>query len=109
MEETMLKGLRTVSRCLVLVLPLALAMACSKAPKPAAETKTGVKKIPAGQEFSGFLKDYSALKPNPKVDSDALTYVNADERKNLRSYFAIIVDPIEAYVSTDADASKIPE
>src|SRR5262245_6884428 len=108
MEETMLKGLRTVSRCLVLVLPLALAMACSKAPKPAAETKTGVKKIPAGQEFSGFLKDYSALKPNPKVDG-ALTYASPDAQKNLRAYFAIVVDPIDVYIATDADESKLPD
>ena len=33
-----------------------------------------MKKIAAGQEFSGFLKDYAALKPNPNLDGNALTY-----------------------------------
>jgi Protein of unknown function (DUF3313) len=109
MEETMLKGLRTVSRCLAVVLTIALAMACSRAPKPAAESKQGAKKIPAGQEFSGFLKDYSALKPNPKLEGNALTYASPDAQKNLRAYFAIVVDPIEVYIATDADESKLPD
>jgi hypothetical protein len=68
-----------------------------------------VKKIPAGQEYSGFLKDYSNLKANPNLDGDARTYVSADARKNLRSYFAIIVDPITVYVATDADEAKVNE
>jgi Protein of unknown function (DUF3313) len=109
MEENMLKGLRIVSRCLTFVLPLALVMGCSQAPKPAAETRTAVKKMAAGQEFSGFLKDYSALKPNPKIEGDARTYASPDAQKNLRSYFAIVVDPIEVYIATDADESKVNE
>jgi hypothetical protein len=108
MEEIMLKGLRTVSRLLVPVLPLALVMGCSQAPKPTEEKKLTARKIPAGQEFSGFLKDYSALKPNPKVEG-ALTYASPDAQKNLRSYFAIVVDPIEVYIATDADESKLPD
>jgi Protein of unknown function (DUF3313) len=82
---------------------------CSQATKPTVDTKPTVKKIAAGQEFSGFLKEYSALKPNPNLEGSALTYVNADERKNLRSYLAIVVDPIEVYIATDADESKVPE
>ena len=76
---------------------------------PVQETKAGVRKIAAGQEFSGFLKDYTSLKPNPNLDGSALTYAASDAKQNLRSYFAIIVDPVEVYVSTDADASKISD
>jgi hypothetical protein len=84
MEENMMKGLRIVSRCLAVVLPLALAMGCSQAPKPGAETRTAVKKMAAGQENSGFLKDYSALKPNPKLEGDARTYASPDAQKRAR-------------------------
>ncbi len=90
-----------------------LAMGCSPVTQPAqspspAAPQSALKKIPTGQEFSGFLKDYSALKPNPRVES-ALTFVREDAQKNLRSYFAIMVDPIEVYVATDADEGKISE
>src|SRR5262249_1783585 len=101
--------LTTTHTWLAIVVLLSMPMACSQGTKPPVQRKGGVKRIGAGQEFSGFLKDYSALKPNPNLDGDALTYVNADERKNLRSYFAIVVDPVEAYISTDADESKIPD
>ena len=87
------------------VIVIAITIGCS----PAAETKTGVKKIAAGQEFSGFLKDYAALKPNPNLDGNALTFAAADAKQNLRSYFAIIVDPVEVYIATDADASKVSD
>ena len=92
------------------ILMIASAMGCSKP-----ETKTGetalpsVKKISAGAKYSGFLKDYDSLKPNSDVDSDMLTYVSTDAKKNLRSYFAIVVDPIEVYVATDADEKKVNE
>jgi Protein of unknown function (DUF3313) len=113
MEEAMLKKsdvfLKTIPSCLAAALLLALTMGCSQAPKPTESTKPAVKKIPAGQEFSGFLKEYSALKPNPNLEGNALTYVSADAQKNLRSYFAIVVDPVEVYIATDADESKVPE
>ena len=99
--------LKTVASCLALAF-LAVAAGCSQATKPTA-TKPAVKKIPAGQEFSGFLGNYSALKPNPKLEGDALTYVSTDAQKNLRSYFAIVVDPIEVYIATDADEGKVSE
>jgi hypothetical protein len=86
-----------------------LAIAVTTGCAPASETKGGVKKIAAGQEFSGFLKDYASLKPNPNLDGNALTYAATDAKQNLRSYFAIIVDPVEVYVATDADTSKISE
>jgi len=88
-----------------LLFAIALTTGCSPVP----ETKASVKKIAAGQEFSGFLKDYASLKPNPNLDGNALTFAAADAKQNLRSYFAIIVDPVEVYIATDADASKISE
>jgi len=100
---------KTVPSCLAVALLLAMTMACSQATKPTEDMKPAVRKMAAGQEFSGFLKDYSALKPNPNLEGNALTYVSTDGQKNLRSYFAIVVDPIEVYVATDADESKVPE
>ena len=99
--------LKIVACCLAAVL-VVMIIGCSQSTKPTAEPKSAVKKIPAGQEFSGFLKDYSALKPHPDIES-ALTYASADAQKNLRSYFAIVVDPIEVYVATDVDEGKISE
>jgi hypothetical protein len=96
---------KTLTGWLCVMFAIAITMGCS----PAAQTKPGVKKIPAGQEFSGFLKDYASLKPNPNLDGTALTFAAADAKQNLRSYFAIIVDPVEVYVATDADASKVSE
>jgi uncharacterized protein DUF3313 len=61
------------------------------------------------KEFAGFLKDYSNLKPNPNLDGNALTFVNADEQKNLHKYIAMIVDPVQVYLTSDADESKLPE
>jgi hypothetical protein len=70
--------------------------------------KSGLKRVPEGQQYSGFLKDYSNLKPNPLLDGEASTYVNQDEANNLRRYVAVIVDPVEVYVSTKAEESKVP-
>lgn len=96
---------RTVPGWLCVILAITLMSACS----PAAETKPGFKKIAAGQEFSGFLKDYASLKPNPNLEGNALTFAAADAKQNLRSYFAIIVDPVEVYIATDTDASQVSE
>jgi hypothetical protein len=96
---------KTVPGWLCVTIAIALSIGCS----PAAETKPGVKKIPAGQEFSGFLKDYASLKPNPNLDGNALTFAASDAKQNLRSYFAIIVDPVEVYIATDTDASKVSD
>jgi hypothetical protein len=79
---------------------------CSLAPKAAVQ-KTD-KKMPAGQEFSGFLKNYTDLKANPEVGGDARTYLNPDKMKSLRRYVAIVVDPVDVYVATNADDSLIP-
>jgi hypothetical protein len=82
---------------------------CTQEPKPAVESKFAVKRMEPGKEFSGFLQDYSKLKPNEKLGGDALTYVNPDKMKSLHRYVAIIVDPVEVYLSTAADPSLIPE
>ena len=88
---------------------IAMAVGCSKpqTTEEGAGALPPVKKIPAGSQFSGFLKDYSALKPNPNIEGEMLTYVSADAKKNLRSYFAIVVDPIEVYVATNADEKQV--
>ena len=46
-----------------------------------AEPPVELKKMPAGKEFSGFLKDYSNLKPNPNLDGMAQTFVSNDARR----------------------------
>jgi hypothetical protein len=98
-----------VSRYLILVMMFGIAIfACSPA-QPITESKPAVKRIPADYAFSGFLKNYASLKRNYRVEGDALTFAAADAKQNLRSYFAIIVDPVEVYIATDADASKISE
>lgn len=91
---------------------------CSPAPKPAStSTESGsggtvsinVKKLPAGQQFSGFLKDYGQLKANPALGGEAMTFVVPDKMKSLRRYFAVIVDPVDVYVATNADQSLLPD
>jgi hypothetical protein len=93
--------------CFAALLMTAMAVGCSSPEKPAEGALPPIKKIPAGSQYSGFLKDYKALKPNSDVDADMLTYISTDAKKNLRSYFAIVVDPIEVYVATDADEKKV--
>jgi uncharacterized protein DUF3313 len=100
--------MRSSTSSLFLIAAIAVTFGCSPS-EPAQPISPGLKKIPAGQEFAGFLKDYASLKPNPNLDGSALTYAAADAKQNLRSYFAIIVDPVEVYVATDADASKVSE
>jgi len=82
----------------------------SAQPSGQAENESIVlRKMPAGKEFSGFLKDYSQLKPNPNLDGSALTFVNTDAQKNLHKYIAMIVDPVQVYLASDADESKLPQ
>jgi hypothetical protein len=90
----------------VAALVFMVAVGCAEAPQT---DETGLNRIPPGQEFSGFLGDYSELVPNPDLDSEALTYANPDEMKSLRQYVAIVIDPVEIYVASDADESLIPE
>src|SRR5436305_3871288 len=73
------------------------------------EQSIELRKVSAGQEFSGFLEDYSNLKPNPTLDRKALTFAKSDTRKNLHKYIAVIVEPVQVYLSSDADESKLPD
>jgi hypothetical protein len=66
-------------------------------------------KIPAGKEYSGFLKDYSNLTSNPALGPSVRTFVKQDEQKNLHKYIAMIVDPVQVYLASDADPSKLPD
>jgi hypothetical protein len=84
-------------------IPVLLLLGCSRKPEPA-----GLKKMPAGAQFAGFLSDYGKLKPNPNFEN-TLSYVKQDDAKNLHKYIAMIVDPVEVYVSTNADISKMPD
>lgn len=93
----------SVSWCLAALLLLIATVGCAPAPKTTAE---GIKKA-ASKEQSGFMKDYSKLKPNPKMDETIVTYVNEDLKKNLHGYIAMIVDPTELYVASDADPATI--
>ena len=79
-----------------------LAVGCSKPPQT-------FKQIPAGKEFSGFLGNYANLKPSPRFEGQVLTFAQPDAEKNLRRYVAIIVDPVETYVTSDANQAKIDE
>jgi hypothetical protein len=73
------------------------------------ESKPALRKLQPGKEFSGFLQDYSQLKPHAQLGGEALAYVHPDKMKSLRRYVAIIVEPVEVYVATSADPSLIPE
>jgi hypothetical protein len=84
------------------------AFGCSPADAPG-DSEPVVKSIPADQQFSGFLRHYTWLKPNPHLEGDALTFAAVDAKQNLRSYFAIIIDPVEVYIATDADLNKVSE
>ena len=77
--------------------------------KSRVETRDGVQvhQIPAGKEFAGFLSDYSKLHPSTKVEGNALAYASTDAVKNLHKYIAVIVEPVQIYVATNADISKM--
>jgi hypothetical protein len=83
-------------------LALVMTTACSRQSQPT------VKQMAPGQQFSGFLSSYDKLKPNPKFDG-TLSYANADVQKNLHKYFAVIVEPVEVYLATEADPAKFPD
>ena len=114
---------QSLSCCGAAVLALLLCAACARQsgkastdPEPAqsAALQAGgepvdVHKMPAGKEYSGFLKDYSTLKPNPNLDGNALTFVRTDAQNNLHRYIAVIVDPVQVYLASDADESKLPD
>jgi hypothetical protein len=67
-----------------------------------------IKKIPAGQEFVGFLSTYANLKPNPKFENTK-SFVTDDPNKNIHRYVAVMIDPPVIYVSTDTDEKNVPD
>lgn len=110
--------MRSALRCFIALLSLGLTTNCARqtekvsgqpASSQSVDQSITLRKMPAGKEFSGFLKDYSNLKPNPNLDGNARTFARADEQKNLHQYIAIIVDPVQVYLASDADESKLPD
>jgi hypothetical protein len=101
--------IKTVSWWTLGVVILALAVACAPESVPTEEPAAPLfRKMPAGQETSGFLGDYSNLKPDPDLEGDTLGYVNEEAYEGLDDYIAVIVDPVEIYMATDVDESLIP-
>ena len=107
-DDALVWGLRAVCAIVFCFWLVALAGCTQEPTKPAVESKSAVKRVEPGKD-SGFLQDYSKLKPSEKLGGDALTYVNPDKMKSLHRYVAIIVDPVQVYVSSAADASLIPD
>jgi hypothetical protein len=93
--------------CLVAALPLTMMSCGSKTEQPVA-TVDGVRIMPAGKEFSGYLSDYSKLKENPKYET-TVSYVRDDPDKNIHRYVAVIVDPVQVYLATNADPKSLPD
>jgi len=85
-----------------LAVALTTVSSCSR---PASQT--AVKRMPADQEFSGFLSTYTNLKPNPQFES-TVSYVSQDPVKNIHKYVAVIVEPPAVYVATNADEKALP-
>jgi hypothetical protein len=93
---------RLAQGCSLVVLT-AMLMACSRQPQSIA-----LKKLAPGAEFAGFLSDYTKLQPNPRSEN-TLAYVKHDDAKNIHKYIAVIVEPVEIYIATNADPAKIPD
>jgi hypothetical protein len=85
------------------LLVLGIAVGCSRQPKV-----EGLKRLDPNAQNAGFLSSYAKLAPNPRFEN-ALTYVNNDPMKNIHRYYAVIVEPVQLYVSTNADVSKIQD
>jgi hypothetical protein len=64
--------------------------------------------MPSGQEYAGFLSDYSKLKANPNFEN-TVSYVRDDPAKNIHKYVAVIVDPPVVYVATNANPNDMPD
>jgi uncharacterized protein DUF3313 len=98
------KNTRT-KRLIFYCLPAMLLLgACSKEPPKTA----GVRIMPVGKQFSGFLTGYDKLKLNPEFEN-TLSYVRDDPAKNIHKYVAVIIEPVAIYVATDATAKTFPD
>jgi len=89
--------------CLAAAILVLMATACSRPSTP-----TGLRIMPTGKQFSGFLSDYAKLTPNPQFEN-TLSYVRGDPAKNIHKYVAIIIDPVVVYVATDKAARDLPD
>ncbi len=78
----------------------------SSCARPASQT--GVRKMPAGQQYSGFLSDYKNLKASAEFEN-TVAYVSQDPVKNVHKYVAVIIDTPVVYVSTDSDETVFPD
>jgi hypothetical protein len=72
------------------------------------DTGNSVKRMPSGQQFAGFLKDYSKLQQHPAFEN-TLAYVSKDEQKNVHKYIAVIVDAPVVYLASDVDPKNLPD
>jgi hypothetical protein len=86
-----------------LALLLAMTLGCSRKPEPAQ-----LHKMARGAQFSGFLSTYASLKPSPDFEN-TVVFVNKEDARNVHRYFAAIVEPVQIYIATDADPSKLPD
>ena len=107
----MLNSPNAICSCVVATSLLVLMTGCAPPPPPEETAPLGVavKSLRAGAENAGFLSDYSKLTPDPDLEGEVLSYVNPDEMKDLHRYMAIIVDPVEVYLSSDIDPSQLPD
>ena len=81
-------------------------MAVSSCSRPASQDS--VRKMPAGDQFSGLLSTYANLKPNLEFEN-TVSFVSQDTVKNLHKYVAVIVEPPVVYLATDADEKSLPD
>ena len=80
----------------VLIL-ISLTAGCATTAPPQSNIVTGERPVPAQ---SGFLGDYSQLKPGGK-DQAALVYINPDAKWN--TYTKIIVEPVQFWDSANSE------
>jgi len=99
---TIEKGTKQFGFVCIVTAAALLACSCSHT------VQTGVRTMPAGKEFSGYLSDYSKLKESPEFEN-TVSYVRDDPNKNIHKYVAIIVEPVQVYVATNADPNAISE
>src|SRR5436190_7577400 len=81
-------------------------MAVSSCSRPASQNS--VRKMPPGQQFSGFLTTYANLKPSSEFEN-TVSFVSRDPVKNVHKYVAVIVEPPVVYLSTEADEKALPD
>ena len=81
-------------------------MTVASCSRPASQSD--VRRMPAGQELSGFLSTYANLKPNPEFEN-TVSYVSQGPIKNVHKYVAVIVERPVVYLATDADVKALPD